>query len=52
MVNHKVRHLQQRLVTTNLFYFEVTIRVHLHEHIKGSPLEQTFPIKSKRPQTA
>jgi hypothetical protein len=48
MVNHKVCHLQQRLVTINLYArFEVTLRVHLHESFKEAPLEQTFPTNTK-----
>jgi hypothetical protein len=48
MVNHKIRHLQQRFVTTNIsIYFEVATRVHLHESLKEVPLEQTFPTKCK-----
>src|ERR1700678_1886546 len=48
MVNHQVRHLQQRFVTTDISsYFEVATRVHLRESIlKEAPLEQTFPAKT------
>jgi len=48
MVDHKVRHLQQRLVTITLYArIEVTLRVHLHESFKEAPLEQTFPTNTK-----
>jgi hypothetical protein len=47
MVNHKVCHLQQRLVTIDIYArFEVTLRVHFHESFKEVPLEQTFPMNS------
>jgi hypothetical protein len=48
MVNHKVCHPQQRLVTIDIYArFEVTLRVHLHESFKEVPLEQTFPTNTK-----
>jgi hypothetical protein len=48
MVDHKIRHLQQRLVTIDFYArFEVTLWVHLHESFKEAPLEQTFPTKTK-----
>jgi hypothetical protein len=35
MVDHKIRHLQQRLVTIDLYArFEVTLWVHLRESFK------------------
>ena len=43
-MHHKVRHLQQSLVTPRVaVYIEVASRVHLHESSKEAPLEQTFP---------
>src|SRR5712691_7664569 len=48
MVNHKIRHLQQRFVTTNIsIYFEVATGVHLHESLRKPPSSKPSQIKHK-----
>src|ERR1700686_1599127 len=48
MMDHKVRHLQQRLVTTYLFDFKVAIRVHLQEPASGSPPRANLPVLNQK----